>query len=135
MSNQKPLNNEISFAEIRSIGNFISHNFSFQSISTTELKPEKWILDKSGTAEFINKLEKKFKPLGEIFENRLYAGIKTGSNEVLILTEEKVSEITKNNSNELFLFRKICFGKDFKKYQDEIINPNIFFTLTDMMAK
>jgi len=127
ISNQNPINNELLFAEIESIEHFISHNFVFQQVSTTELKPEKWILDTNETSVFINKLEKKFKPLGEIFNNTLYAGIKTGANEVLILTKEKVDEITKNNPDEKFLFRKICFGKDFKKYQNEIINPKYLF--------
>jgi len=116
---------EFKYQEISSLikARDLSSQNDFILIDQNNLNNTNWILKNNLISDFLRRLEKTYPSFGEIFENKFYAGIKTGANNLFIYNKNEVDQITKGDSREKFLFKKILFGQDFTKY--EITNQNL----------
>jgi hypothetical protein len=96
------------------------------SIDKSTLKNDDWFFKNSGITKLLTRLENKFPRLDKVFRNQFLAGVKTGANGILILSDEEVQRITEN-SDEQEIFKKIVFGRNIKKYSTESVTSYVFF--------
>jgi len=121
----------IEYSQINSIVNARAINETtnnFKLVSSKTLNSNNWLLSDFINTELILKLEKNHPNLGKHFDNNFLAGIKTGLNDVLIISSVELKALFGNDENSTKLFRPICFGKEINKYTytESIINY-VFF--------
>jgi hypothetical protein len=119
--------NEFKYQEVTSIlkAKDLSNQNDFILINQNNLNNSNWVLKNNSISKLLEHLEKNHPSFGEIFENKFYAGIKTGANNLFIYNQFEVEQITKGDPNEKLLFKRILFGQDFSKY--EVTNKNLKF--------
>lgn len=123
--------NDFNFCEVTDLNQIKSENLhflNFTKIKQDILQSDNWHLKSSELSNLINKLEKKHTKLGKVLDNKFFAGIKTGSNNLFIYSQSEIAQITGNSEKELKAFKRICFGKEIDKFtfRDEE-NKYVFF--------
>jgi len=121
----------IEYSQIKSLENARAINeksTNFSLVSSKSLKLDNWLLSEINISELIIKLEKFHPNLGKHFENKFFTGVKTGLNDVLIFSADKLKDLFNNDEESKKLFKPVCFGKEIDKYNysSQIINY-IFF--------
>lgn len=91
-------------------------------ISQTELKSDGWRLESSIVLQFLEKLRKAGKPLGEYVRKQIFFGIKTGLNEAFIVDRATRDRLITEHKSSLEILKPFLRGRDVKRWREEYAN-------------
>jgi len=97
-------------------------------ISHSVLTNDSWSFNNSTTQDLLLKIEKASKPLKDIVDNKIYAGIASGKNDVFIIND--ISQFKKDENAQKHL-KLILGGSEIERYKITPKNNYIIFTPWD----
>jgi len=119
LSNQYKSNNKINVALIEKLNfdnfyNFIDKNTT--KINQDELDDDGWNLSQSESKEIISKMKEDSISLGKFVNKKIYSGIKTGANHILVINKEKYDELLKKDNNSKQIIKPLIEGTEIGEY-------------------
>lgn len=91
----------------------------FFDMDSAELNEGEWTLDNPRVAKLMKKIAEKGVPLGELVENKLYYGIKTGFNDAFVIDREKRAELIAADPRSEEIIKPFLRGRDVQRWQAE----------------
>ena len=101
------------------------YNYNIK-IKQNSLSFDSWSFSDEEKDKIIEKIKESGKKLKEVI-GEAKSGIKTGLNEVLIVNEEKINQIIKNNKNERDVFVPFIRGNDIKRWHYKFNDAYLIF--------
>lgn len=101
---------------------------SGQSLNSASLKDNTWTLTNQSETGIIEKLNKIGVPLGKYVENKLYWGIKTGSNKVFVIDEKQKEILVQKDQKSAEIIKPFIIGDEIRKYRINFNKKYLIFS-------
>src|SRR5262249_7093917 len=99
-----------------------------QTLSQRDLKPSGWRFGTSVNRRLLEQMRVSGKPLGEVVEGKIFAGVKTGLNKAFVVSTSTRSELIREDANSAEIIKPYIRGKHLDKWSSESSGQFIIYT-------
>jgi len=99
-----------------------------QTLSQRDLKPTGWRFGTSVTRRLLDQMRLSGRPLGEVVEGRIFAGIKTGLNGAFVVNTATRAELIREDPKSAEIIKPYVRGKHVDKWSSDISDQFIIYT-------
>ncbi|PZV15244.1 MAG: hypothetical protein DCF20_10670 [Pseudanabaena sp.] len=97
------------------------------TISQSELQADGWRLESAEVLDLLAKLRSAGTPLGEYVNNKIYMGVKTGLNEVFVISKKQRDDFIAEDPASVEVIKPFLRGKDVKRWSVDFAEQYIIF--------